>query len=72
MAPVKTLSILNLALSIGGSLAGGKYLLQLGVIGFFYVIGRFFWRGGGGSFMIWVQGGAAVLAVCEWASPAGL
>lgn len=44
MAPVKTLSILNLALSIGGTLAGGKYLLQLDVIGFFYVIGRFWGR----------------------------
>ncbi|WP_438680142.1 hypothetical protein [Shewanella sp.] len=70
MAPVKTLSILNLALSIGGTLAGGKYLLQLGVIGFFYVIGRFL--GEVGSFMSLVQGGAAVLAVCERASPARL
>ncbi|MGL4612809.1 MAG: hypothetical protein ACRCVV_02665 [Shewanella sp.] len=40
MAPVKTLSILNLALSIGGTLASGKYLLQLAVIDFSYVIGR--------------------------------
>lgn len=70
MAPVKTLSILNLALSIGGTLAGGKYLLQLGVIGFFYVIGRFF--GGGGLIHELGARRAAVLAVCERASPAGL